>query len=187
MKVLLASSLIFFTLCCFTAYAKEKNGTPTIDYAKGQFAGEIGFLSVGAGVRFASWYELTAMYGFVLAFLDVDDIHTIALKNDFSFYRPSSIMRLYFNASLLIVLGKKYWPAFYRDDMKAWYYYNSGAEGIFSLGFEYMLPKKWGMGNIGIYTEYGILAQWLYFYVDNYGDVPFFDTTTLTFGVNYNF
>ncbi|MCK5884155.1 MAG: hypothetical protein KAG61_10715 [Bacteriovoracaceae bacterium] len=186
MKALFLFSLISFL--SVSSYAStEKNEGRYLDYAKGQFAGEIGFLSVGVGKKFSDWYQLTGMYGYVPPAIDVDDIHTIAFKNDFTFYRPHQDISIYFDATILIVLGEKYWPALYNKNMTPFYYYNSGVEGILSFGTSYELPKKWGAEHFSIYTEYGVLAQWLYFYVDNYGVVPFFDITTLTFGVNYKF
>lgn len=105
MKALCTFSLLLLLFNPF-AMANESEESRYIDFIKGQFAGEIGFVSAGVGMRFASWYELTMMYGVVPAFLDVDDIHTIALKNDFTFFRPRDDMRLYFDVTLLIALER---------------------------------------------------------------------------------
>lgn len=185
MRALFLISLFFLTFTA-PAYAANKSAS-LIDFAKVQYAGEVGFISVGVGMKFATWYELTAMYGFVPAFLDVDDIHSIALKNDFSFYRPSDKWRFYLDLTLVLAMGKKYWPAFHDNNMKEWYYYNSGMEGILAFGFEYSLPKSLGMENFSVYGEYGVLAQWLYLYKDHSEYIPFKDITTLTFGFNYSF
>ncbi len=179
-KLFLIKLFIFISLLSPFAWGKD---TSFLDYTKFQFAGEIGFVSVGVGKEFTSWYQLTLMYGVVPAFLDVDDIHTIALKNDFNLYKYEDRFRLYFDATIFMALGKKFWPAFHSDDMGAWYYYNSGSDFLLSLGSEYYFFD----GKLGLYGEYGVVGQWLYFYLKNRETVEFSTITSLTVGLNYYF
>lgn len=55
------------------------------DYYRLQFAGLTGFLSLGAGYRIGTWYELTFYYGILNRLLGRSkaDVHTISLKNSF--------------------------------------------------------------------------------------------------------
>ena len=166
---------------------------PYFSSYKLQYAGEIGLLSIGLGKQVRPWYEYTLMYGYVPSFNQAHDIHTLALKQDFTLYRSSNQQwRTYFDLAIIMALGEHYWPAFHTEGMKKWYYYESGLEGIFALGLEYRMQgdgewKKFKSKNFSFYAEAGLLAHWLVFYYNNPNTVKLSDMATITFGVNYYF
>jgi len=114
--------LLFLTVCFSSAYSQifidssylKKNTVLIInsdsiifphkgivpDHYKTQFAGNIGFLSIGTGYNFGSSYELTLMGGFVNKFFGgcEKNVFTVALKNNFNLSKP-----LYFNSKMSFV------------------------------------------------------------------------------------
>lgn len=70
------------------------------DHFRAQFAGNIGFLSIGTGYNFGSSYELTLMCGLVNEFFgDCEkNVFTVALKNNFNLAKP-----LYFRSKMSFV------------------------------------------------------------------------------------
>ncbi len=60
------------------------------DYVKVQYAGNIGFLSVGAGFMcIGDFWQMEFLYGYVPESVGGTDIHTIAWKNTFAPYHQS--------------------------------------------------------------------------------------------------
>ncbi len=132
------------------------------------------------------------MYGYVPSFNDAHDIHSLALKQDFTLFRYQDQYRLYFDFSILLALGQHYWPAFHIQGMPKWYYYESGLEGIMAMGIEYRFNnagewKSFKAKNMALYAEAGLLAHWLVFYYQNPHTVELRDMATITFGLNYYF
>jgi hypothetical protein len=74
------------------------------DHARLQFAGNIGFLSVGLGYNFGKSYELTVMYGIQNEFFgnSKETVKTLALKNTFNLYNS---FHIYKNISFIPTAG----------------------------------------------------------------------------------
>lgn len=74
------------------------------DHTTVQYAGNIGFLSVGVGYNFIRWYDMTLMFGLQNEFFgrSKETIRMIAIKNTFNLYRPINV---YKNISVIPTAG----------------------------------------------------------------------------------
>ncbi len=74
------------------------------DHFRLQFAGNIGFISLGLGYNFGKSYELTLMYGLQNEFFgnSKESVRTLALKNTFNLYNS---FHIYKNISFVPTAG----------------------------------------------------------------------------------
>ncbi len=74
------------------------------DHTAVQYAGNIGFISIGVGYNFIRWYDMTLMFGLQNEFFggSKESIKMIALKNTFNLYKK---VRIYRDISLIPTAG----------------------------------------------------------------------------------
>ena len=111
------------------------------DYVKSQFAGGIGFLSVGFGYTFFNQkLEVSYFYGYVPKWVAIDDLHSVSLQITAKLLRykiNENIEILPLNAGWFIhhTFGNEYWiklPSHYPNE---YYWWSPGRNaGIFVGG-----------------------------------------------------
>lgn len=159
---LLKCSLLIISLSSFNAHAYF------IDYLKVQYAGEIGFLSIGMGKRFGDVYSLEIFNGFVPESIGGNEIESIAIKNifdivDFSIFNKNMIF--YFGLNLYHVTGLDYQSS--RHSSYPETYYRLGSiRGLLSFGLDFNLNATHGF-----YLESGLNDIILTNYLNNPDDV----------------
>lgn len=99
------------------------------DYVKVQFAGGTGFLTAGLGYTFpVRKLDISLMYGYVPAFVSVDDLHIVTLQLAaallrFKVNKNIEILPLNIGFNINHTFGKEYWiklPCHYPDSYYDW-------------------------------------------------------------------
>lgn len=160
------------------------------DYAKFQFAGNIGFVSMGGGYSFLSdRINMDLMYGFVPESEGGDEIHSITQKNTFGLY-SHNIKHLKFMWTTGFFInyeaGENSYvtlPDHYPDD---YYSPNAFHFGLFiGLKAQRKIPNKY-IHKLDYFAEIGTLAKYAYYNVlaeeDRYHDI-----FSLAVGINLHF
>ncbi|WP_016777526.1 hypothetical protein [Anaerophaga thermohalophila] len=134
-------------------------------HVKVQYAGSVGFISVGAGYRLWDIYEPTLMYGYLSESMGGSNVsvHTISLKN--SFYLTSSPWLGHFwpRVGLLINWGNtkntfRKLPPHYPEK---YYFQNKMHLAPFWGGEWHFHIKDKHLSGIGIYFEFSALDAYL--------------------------
>ncbi len=134
-------------------------------HAKIQFAGSVGFFSVGAGYRFWEMYEPTLSYGLLAKKFGRSDVtvHTISLKNSFYLTRLPWFNHFWPKAGMLVNLGNTKntfhrLPAHYPEK----YYFQNRIHLAPFWGGEWHFPlRDKHLTGIGIYFEFSALDAYL--------------------------
>jgi hypothetical protein len=120
--------------------AKYKKFLP--DYMKLQFAGGIGFASVGVGYTFFKQkLEVSYFYGYVPKFVSIDDLHSVSLQLTakllrFKVNKNIVVMPLNFGWFIHHTFGNEYWiklPSHYPAE---YYWWSPGRNSGVFLGGE---------------------------------------------------
>ncbi|MDI6804127.1 MAG: hypothetical protein QME58_09810 [Bacteroidota bacterium] len=129
--------IAFFLLCSrLDAYSQDSQDTDSAkytkflpDYVKLQFAGGIGFLSLGLGYTFFDHrLDVSFFYGYVPIFISIDDLHSVSLQLTGKLIRikvNEDIDLLPLNIGFFIhhTFGNEYWislPSHYPDEYYWW-------------------------------------------------------------------
>ncbi len=155
-----------------------------VDYLKVQYAGEIGFLSIGMGKRFGEIYSLEVFNGYVPKSIGGSEIEAIAIKNlfdliDFSLLEKNLIF--YFGVNIYHVTGLDYQSS--RHSSYPEQYYRLGSiRGLFSFGLDLNITA-----DHGVYFESGLNDIILTNYFNNPDDVDVKKYVSHGFGYKYIF
>lgn len=184
-------SLVFTILAVLVAalLAEEKPSKWLPDYAKMQYAGNIGWLSLGGGYEFLlKTLQTDLMYGFVPKAIGGKEIHSLTLKvtvvpGRFYIGKGIEVVPLQFGAFANFAIGDNYvliWPGYYPRN----YYYstsfNSGEFIGFRIGKDINSVKN--IQKIDLYAEISTLTVYLQDYlVSDY--LEFSDIFSLSIGV----
>lgn len=152
-----------------------------------QYAGNIGFMAVGAGYKLSSWYDLSIMYGYLGNQSQVKDVHTVALKNTFALSKKIRNLNFIPTAGISINWGYTHntfseLPDYYPNG----YYFQNKIHfapflgGIFSLKDTNLLIKKFD-----VYFEFSILDAYLLEMIRR-DYVKFNDVVNLAIGVSWH-
>lgn len=153
---------LFSLLLSFNCQAS----TNYLDHINSQFAGEIGFISVGAGREFGR-YSLGLMYGIVPAEISLGrQLETVTFRQT---YRLFDLSRFSFHMGLNIyhVLGLEYETHRY-GEVPHRYYPIGSVRAILSFGTSYYLDKA---RRSSFYFETGMNDMWITNWLSNFGEV----------------
>ncbi len=191
--------ITFFLLCSrFDAYSQVSQNTDSAkykkflpDYVKLQFAGGIGFLSVGVGYSFFKHrLDVSFFYGYVPKFISIDDLHSVSLQLTAKFFQ----FKVYENIELLPLnigffihhtFGTEYWislPSHYPDE---YYWWSPGRNvGIF-IGGEIktkLLSDKTPASGTAFYVRVGSRGLYIASMFGN-STIPLSEIIEVGFGV----
>jgi len=156
-----------------------------------QFAGNIGFISVGTGYKFfQEVWQSDFLVGYVPESITDDEIYTLAWKNTFRLYSiPIKKYKISFHTAISFNLetgNNSYWnPDKHYPD--GYYASNSYTAGIF-LGsrFEVPLPQNEKLDSINFGVDVCSLASYMYYNITA-GDERYYDIYSISFHTNLNF
>lgn len=171
---------------------KELNLLP-MDYMNVQFAGNIGFLSVGIGNRFLDdLYALEIYYGYTPRLVSEVAISTVAVKNNLT---PSRWMLFnhtiepYIGLGVLYSFNQRYDPN-WADDVPDNYYYQYSFHLIGYGGVSVMYPVKDPSATIrafGGYVEVGTVDAYLIDYLSDNEALRLQDIGNIALGIRLAF
>lgn len=177
--------IIWFGLSVMGGHAQKEQKRPAAlpDHVKAQFAGTIGFISVGAGYDWSKGkLEGDVYYGYVPSWVGGVDIHSLTakltwlpLEREYS----NNIIIDWLNAGILLnyAFGRRY-HLFSRTRYSFVYYgFPTAAHVAFFLGGG--VTKK----NVGLYYEFGTTDSKLVSFASNSKAIPFTDIINIGFGV----
>lgn len=111
------------------------------DYVKLQFAGGIGFVSLGVGYTFFKQkLEVSYFYGYVPEFVSTDDLHSVSLQLTakllrFKISNSVELMPLNFGWFIHHTFGKEYWIKLPDKYPEGYYWWSPGRNpGVFLGG-----------------------------------------------------
>ena len=196
MKTFIHKSIIVFILL-FASETEANNELKTRwlpDHVKSQFAGNIGFLSIGAGYSFFKGkIESDLFYGYVSKERSQDTIHHITQKNNYiPFSTPVSKNIIWQPISIGTHFSYKIgdnnrqtWlilPNRYPDS----YYFSTAFHFLFSLGTSFQYRGAGIMNNTGFYLEASTVDLYLRNWIrQDY--VKMSDTFSLSIGIKKSF
>lgn len=161
------------------------------DYVKMQFAGGIGFLSVGVGYTFFKQkLDVTYFYGYVPKFVSTDDLHSVSLQLtakllQLKVNKNIELMPLNFGWFIHHTFGSEYWiklPDHYPDE---YYWWSPGRNSGVFIGGEIktkLLSNKTPASGTAFYVRAG--SRGLYI-ASKFGNatIPINDIIEFGFGV----
>lgn len=148
-----------------------------------QYAGEIGFLSLGVGVYPTKRYTLGFMYGYVPPeTAKGPGVQTIVLRQTYklgNFYN----IDFYTGLNLYHVMGAEFKTSQMKDAPRSYYPIGS-IRGLLNLGTEVAFKHN---KNLFLYFESGINDIWLVNYYNNPKTVSFLEHLSLGLGFKHRF
>ncbi len=137
------------------------------DYAKVQFAGNIGFLSIGTGYSlFNNYLQSDIFYGYVPKSIAGTKIHTISQKNSFTLFQYKTdkyVLASITGFATSFETGNNSF-LFLPDEFPKGYYNPNLMHFTFFLGSKVHLPfKNKKLNSIEIYTELGTVDTYLWY------------------------
>jgi hypothetical protein len=171
--------------------AKSKYQVLIPDYMKLQYAGGIGFMSVGVGYTFfKKKLDVSMFYGYVPKAFSVTDLHSISLQLTFKFlhYKINDkldFLPLNFGWYAHHTFGSEFWitlPDKYSD---GYYWWSPGRNAGIFLGAELktkLLATKSPASGTAFYVRVGSRGLYIASKVGN-SSIPFTDILELGFGV----
>lgn len=151
-----------------------------VNHFLGQYAGEIGLLSVGLGKDFER-YSLSGLYGLVPPDLSgADSIETVAIRQTYRFWDWQRFT-FYGGLNIFHVLGLQYQSTKFRDAPEG--YYSIGSiRALLNLGAGVQLRESWNF-----YFEAGMNDIWITNFVSNSDVVNPTDHVSLALGLKKTF
>lgn len=155
-------------------------GVTYVNHFLGQYAGEIGLLSVGLGKDFER-YSLSGLYGLVPPDLSgADSIETVAIRQTYRFWDWQRFT-FYGGLNIFHVLGLQYQSTKFRDAPEG--YYSIGSiRALLNLGAGVQLRENWNF-----YFEAGMNDIWITNFVSNSDVVNPTDHVSLALGLKKTF
>ncbi len=148
---------------------EEKNKWYMPDYIKIQYAGNIGFLSIGAGYEW--WREIAQtdiLYGYVPEHKGEATIHTFTIKNTFRLYQFN--IKQKYNISPILGFSVSLEPgqnSYLRvpDKYPEGYYSTNSIYACLNLGVKskFIFDEKRFFSSIETYAEINTLADYLFY------------------------
>lgn len=185
--------IISFALVLSLHSSDEEINHLPFEYMNVQYAGYIGFLSVGGGNTFFDGkYDLEFYIGVTPRFFGISEIsiYTFALKNNyipFTLQHNGYNIRPYFGVGMLAAKNSRYDPN-WQDEIDSDYYYQNNWHISVNTGIN--INKKLTnsmIDSLGIYVEAVALDTFLQNYYLNYDSVEITDTFSLAIGVRIEF
>lgn len=169
--------------------AKYKRFLP--DYVKLQFAGGIGFVSLGVGYTFFKQkLEVSYFYGYVPKFVSTDDLHSVSLQLTakllrFKVNKTIELMPLNFGWFIHHTFGNEYWIKLPDHYPAEYYWWSPGRNpGVF-LGGEIktkLLSNKTPASGTAFYVRAGSRVLYI---ASKFGNatIPLRDIIEFGFGI----
>jgi hypothetical protein len=171
MTIILLSSCVLL-LGSRQVYGQEKTYSPY--HAKLQYAGNLGFLSVGVGRTFLKEKLETDLFlGYLPEQIGGDDIWTTALKTTFVPIRPLPVGSLDWQLlrtglQLGYTFGDEYFVSEPRDKYpKGYYGFPTALHLYFFVGGQVDFSRVEKLSRFGVYYEFGSSAEYMISYVQN--------------------
>lgn len=187
-------SLVLLILCYHSSMAQSLNDSAKYRsyYVNLQFAGNVGFASVGLGTSFKNEkIYLGLIYGYLPKSLNDAEVHTIALKTYFCFYSRELFSRLYtsayFGTNINYGITKNTYLK-YPDYFPDGYYYTNAIHIAPFIGTKSDMALKkpqLGITKIGLYFEIGTIDKYLANLVTS-GQIGVFDIINLSAGLTFH-
>lgn len=186
--------ILLITLSFSVAAQQDSTGKWWVpDHVKMQFAGNIGFLSVGAGYKYGSEkWESDLYYGYVPGRFG-GPLHSVTIKTTWFPFRPWEregwkVDWISFGIPLNYTFGDEYF-LFPPDKYPKGYYDHSTAlrAGIFMGGRMSRLPGNQKVKGLGLYYEAGTYDLLLHNYIFNTGTLKFHEIFNLGLGLQVSF
>ncbi len=166
-QYIIISFILLLTVGSLGAENSKKRFNFIPDFAKIQFAGNVGFISVGAGYSF--WndkYNMSFIYGYVPESKGGTEIQSFTNKNTFRLYSlklNQSVVSFTTGGFVNFETGKNSYltlPDHYPSD---YYETNSFHFGVYA-GVKYNKPIEGGfIRQLEYYAEYGTLLKYIYY------------------------
>lgn len=154
-----------------------------VDHLLLQYAGEIGFISLGIGKTITSKYSIAALYGIVPAEISKGPhIETFTFKQTYQF-TSNDVFNIYSGINVFHVTGVRYTTSKsgkYPNDYYEW----GSIRGILYLGALWNLEKK---GRTSFYLESGVNDISIVNYATNSQHIDPAGLFTLAIGYRYQF
>lgn len=162
------------------------------DYVKLQFAGGIGFVSMGFGYTFFNQkLEVSYLYGYVPKFVSIDDLHSVSLQLTAKFLRfkinpDIELMPLNFGWFIHHTFGSEYWIKLPSNYPENYYWWSPGRNSGVFLGGEIktkLLSNKTPASGTAFYVRAGSRGLYIVSKVGN-SSIPLSDIIEFGFGVS---
>jgi len=199
---------IYIVFCLFTLLAKStlaqadtsliRTKFTHIDYVKTQYAGEIGFMSLGVGTEFFKKRngELDLMLGYLPQSIGGDDIITSAIKFSYIPWTKNIL-----NNKLIIqplTVGVLAYHAFGKDLNKQnnrdlyprgyyWWTVSTRLGPVFGLRIKKEFEPSSKIKSLSFYVEFGSNDLYIYSWIDNRSLIPIHNIFNSSFGLKANF
>lgn len=194
--VLLIGLLLFYNQTEVYCQVAQSNDTTKFekflpDYVKLQFAGGIGFLSVGIGYTFFKQkLEVSYFYGYVPKFVSMDDLHSVSLQLTGKLLRfkvGKNIELLPLNVGWFIhhTFGNEYWIKLPSHYPAKYYWWSPGRNSGVFLGGEVktkLLSSSTPASGTAFYIRVGSRGLYLASKFSN-SSIPLKDIIEFGFGV----
>ena len=189
-RILIILLSILFINPIFSNKIIEKNQKKWYmpDYAKLQFAGNIGFFSIGIGYTFFNGLLASdLLYGYVPEFIANTKIHTITKKNTFSFLNKNIknyILSPITGFTISYETGNNSFLLL-PDRYPEGYYFTNAFHSTFFLGgkIHKNFDPKSKIKGIDFYIELGTVDLYLYYFFLS-KELKIYDIFSLALGVN---
>ena len=161
------------------------------DYVKLQFAGGIGFMSIGAGYTFFNnKLDISLFYGYIPVKYSVDDLHSISLQFTgklLKFHLTKSINILPLNIGFFThhTFGSEYWVRLTDKYPKGYYWWYPAINAGLFVGAEIktkLFANNTPASGTAFYIRIGTRGLYLASKVNN-STIPVKDIVELGFGV----
>jgi hypothetical protein len=176
--VLLIKKLAFsLLLLCSQAQAAFKY----FDHSRVQFAGEIGFISIGLGKNITPKYSIDLLYGIVPPELSkTSTVETVTLRQSYDFFSWDRI-NIYSVLSIYHALGLRYQTS-KAGEAPDGYYQMGSVRGLLGIGSSVLINQKSGDK---FYFEATLNDQWI---VSSLSNFPAKDpSNNISLGLGYIF
>jgi hypothetical protein len=167
--------ILLVTLCIAanSAYSNEKLSSVerawyVPDYIKAQFAGNTGFISIGAGYNlFGDLVQSDILYGYVPSSIGGNTIHTLAQKNSFLIYDykfSKYALSPYAGFTINLELGGNS-DGFFSEKYPDGYYKTNAIHFTFFIGGKifYKLSGESALKGVDFFTEIGTVDTYLWY------------------------
>ena len=161
------------------------------DYVKLQFAGGIGFVSLGVGYTFFKQkLEVSYFYGYVPKFVSTDDLHSVSLQLTakllrFKVNKTVELMPLNFGWFIHHTFGSEYWIKLPSNYPEKYYWWSPGRNSGVFLGGEIktkLLSNKTPASGTAFYIRVGSRGLYIASKFGN-SSIPLSDIIEFGFGV----
>jgi len=185
--------VLFLSISLLQAADKESINQMPFDYMNVQYAGNLGFVSLGGGNTFYDGhYDFELYLGWTPKAVSEVAIFTFALKNNYVPYTYEEAgyeIRPYIGLGFFFALNQRYDPN-WQDDIEKNYYYQNFYHFSGHLGLNINVKKEVDdsmFEKVGLYVETTTVDTYLISYFSNSEVLTLDDIFTIAFGIRVTF